>query len=139
MILSGLLVQTAAGKTTLLKAILGLLKPFRGEVIFHDCMTEGNHHRIGYLPQINNIDRKFPISVSEVVHSGLMSINRIIKKYPKKDLEFAGQLMAQMGIYEIRNKAIGELSGGQIQTGIALPGIGQSAQTFGIRRAQYIR
>ncbi len=111
----GVIGPNGGGKTTLLKAILGLLKPFRGEVIFHDCMTEGNHHRIGYLPQINNIDRKFPISVSEVVHSGLMSINRIIKKYPKKDLEFAGQLMAQMGIYEIRNKAIGELSGGQIQ------------------------
>lgn len=111
----GVIGPNGGGKTTLLKAILGLLKPLRGEVVFHDCMTEGNHHRIGYLPQINNIDRKFPISVSEVVHSGLMSINRIIKKYPKKDLEFAGQLMAQMGIYEIRNKAIGELSGGQIQ------------------------
>lgn len=111
----GVIGPNGGGKTTLLKAILGLLTPLRGEVVFHDCMTEGNHHRIGYLPQINNIDRKFPISVSEVVRSGLMSKKRIIKAYAKKDLEFASQLMEQMGIYEIRNKAIGELSGGQIQ------------------------
>ncbi len=111
----GVIGTNGGGKTTLLKAILGLLQPFRGEVVFHDCMTEGNHHRIGYLPQINNIDRKFPISVSEVVKSGLMSKKRIIKKYAQKDLEYAGELMNEMGIYEIRNKAIGELSGGQIQ------------------------
>jgi zinc transport system ATP-binding protein len=111
----GVIGPNGGGKTTLLKAILGLLTPVRGEVVFHDCMTQGNHHRIGYLPQINNIDRKFPISVSEVVKSGLMSKKRIIKAYAKKDLEFAVQLMDQMGIYEIRNKAIGELSGGQIQ------------------------
>ena len=111
----GVIGPNGGGKTTLLKAILGLLQPFRGEVIFHDCMTEGNHHRIGYLPQINNIDRKFPISVSEVVKSGLMSKNSIIKKYAQKDMEYAGELMNEMGIYEIRNKAIGELSGGQIQ------------------------
>jgi len=111
----GVIGPNGGGKTTLLKAILGLLTPVRGEVVFHDCMTQGNQHRIGYLPQINNIDRKFPISVSEVVKSGLMSKKRIIKAYAKKDLEFAVQLMDQMGIYEIRNKAIGELSGGQIQ------------------------
>ncbi len=111
----GVIGPNGGGKTTLLKAILGLLTPVKGEVVFHDCMTEGNHHRIGYLPQINNIDRKFPISVDEVVKSGLMSRKRIIKSYDKKDLEFAGQLMDQMGIYEIRDKAIGELSGGQIQ------------------------
>lgn len=111
----GVIGPNGGGKTTLLKAILGLLTPVRGEVVFHDCMTEGNHHRIGYLPQINNIDRKFPISVSEVVSSGLMSRKKIIRQYEKEDLKFAGELMNQMGIYEIRNKAIGELSGGQIQ------------------------
>ncbi len=111
----GVIGPNGGGKTTLLKAILGLLTPIRGEVVFHSSMTEGNHHRIGYLPQINNIDRKFPISVSEVVKSGLMSKKKIIKQYDKKELEFAGQLMEQMGIYHIRNKAIGELSGGQIQ------------------------
>lgn len=111
----GVIGPNGGGKTTLLKAILGLLTPLRGEVVFHACMTEGNHHRIGYLPQINNIDRKFPISVSEVVKSGLMSRKKIIGKYNKEDVEFACLLMQEMGIYQIRHKAIGELSGGQIQ------------------------
>lgn len=111
----GVIGPNGGGKTTLLKAILGLLKPFSGEVVFHESMTEGNHHRIGYLPQINNIDRKFPISVSEVVKSGLMSRKSIIRQYRKEEIHYADELMNQMGIFEIRNKAIGELSGGQIQ------------------------
>ena len=111
----GVIGPNGGGKTTLLKALLGLLLPFSGEIAFDESMTEGNSHRIGYLPQINNIDRKFPISVSDVVKSGLMSRKRMIKRYDKKEIEFAGLLMQEMGIYEIRNKAIGELSGGQVQ------------------------
>ncbi|MCE1198515.1 MAG: ATP-binding cassette domain-containing protein [Marinilabiliales bacterium] len=111
----GIIGPNGGGKTTLLKAILGLLKPVQGEVAFHPSMSEGNHHRIGYLPQINQIDRKFPISVTDVVKSGLMSKNRLLGRYKTAEVEFAYALMEEMGIAGLRNKAIGELSGGQIQ------------------------
>ena len=111
----GVIGPNGGGKTTLLKAILGLLSPIDGEIVFAESMTEGNTHRIGYLPQINNIDRKFPVTVYDVVRSGLMSRKRIIGRYSSKENERADDLMSEMGISDIRNKAIGELSGGQIQ------------------------
>ena len=111
----GVIGPNGGGKTTLLKALLGLLLPFSGEIVFDESMTEGNSHRIGYLPQINNIDRKFPVTVFDVVRSGLMSRKRLTGRYSLEENDRANKLMSEMGIYNIRSKAIGELSGGQIQ------------------------
>jgi zinc transport system ATP-binding protein len=111
----GVIGPNGGGKTTLLKTILGLLPPMSGEIIFDESMTTSNSYRIGYLPQINNIDRKFPITVYDVVRSGLMSRKRLIGRYTSEENEGAKRLLSEMGIFEIRNKAIGELSGGQIQ------------------------
>ena len=111
----GVIGPNGGGKTTLLKALLGLLPPLSGEINFSDSMTEGNSHRIGYLPQINNIDRKFPVTVFDVVRSGLMSRKRLTGRYNSEENDRANELMTEMGIAGIHNKAIGELSGGQIQ------------------------
>ena len=111
----GVIGPNGGGKTTLLKALLGLLTPISGEINFSESMTEGNSHRIGYLPQINNIDRKFPVTVFDVVRSGLMSRKRLTGRYNSEENDRANELMLEMGISGIRNKAIGELSGGQIQ------------------------
>ena len=111
----GVIGPNGGGKTTLLKALLGLLSPISGEINFSESMTEGNSHRIGYLPQINNIDRKFPVTVFDVVRSGLMSRKRLTGRYNSEENDRANELMLEMGISGIRNKAIGELSGGQIQ------------------------
>jgi len=111
----GIIGPNGGGKTTLLKALLGLIPPTTGEIVFHETMTEGNSHRIGYLPQINNIDRKFPVTVFDVVRSGLMSRKRLIGRYSNEENECARSLMSEMGITGISKKAIGELSGGQIQ------------------------
>lgn len=111
----GVIGPNGGGKTTLLKNILGLLTPLSGEILFDESMSCDDCRRIGYLPQITNIDRKFPISVFDVVKSGLMSRKHIIGKFSKEENERALNLLTEMGIYEIRNKAIGELSGGQIQ------------------------
>ena len=111
----GVIGPNGGGKTTLLKALLGLLSPVSGEINFAESMTEGNTHRIGYLPQINNIDRKFPVTVFDVVRSGLMSRRRLTGRYNSEENDRANDLMSEMGILGIRMKAIGELSGGQIQ------------------------
>jgi zinc transport system ATP-binding protein len=111
----GVIGPNGGGKTTLLKTILGLLPPMSGEIIFDESMTSSNASRIGYLPQINNIDRKFPITVFDVVRSGLMSRKRLIGKYTSEENDRAKKLLSETGIFEIRNKSIGELSGGQIQ------------------------
>ena len=111
----GIIGPNGGGKTTLLKSILGLITPVSGDILFDESMTSGNSYSIGYLPQISNIDRKFPITVFDVIRSGLMSRKRLISKYTSAENERAESLVNEMGIYGIRNKAIGELSGGQIQ------------------------
>ena len=107
----GVIGPNGGGKTTLLKVILGLIKPMEGSVKF----SNSDDKLIGYLPQINTIDHKFPIPVSEVVLSGLMSQKKLFGRYKDEDKEKAKALMAQMGVLHLRDKNIGELSGGQLQ------------------------
>ncbi len=108
----GVIGPNGGGKTTLLKAILGLLKPESGTIHFSKEMS-GRKKPIGYLPQVRHIDRKFPITVFDVVLSGGIMKNRQNVKSVAKDK--AEALLEEMGVAGIRNKAIGELSGGQMQ------------------------
>lgn len=112
----GIIGPNGGGKTTLLKSILGLISPIKGEIIFSTELKNGSgDNRIGYLPQGTNIDKKFPITVFDVVLSGLMSKKKMFKRFSSSDIADVNELLSEMGLYEIRNKAIGQLSGGQIQ------------------------
>ena len=105
----GIIGPNGGGKTTLIKIILGLLKPFSGNIIFKNDFLK---NRIGYMPQTHQLDRKFPIIVSEVVESGLISEKKLSNRARKaKTLE----MIRRMDIEKVANKAIGELSGGQLQ------------------------
>lgn len=95
------------GKTTLLRIILGLLKPSRGNVTRNDPGL-----RIGYLPQKNMIDSHFPISVSEVVMSGLLTVRNL--EEDTRRARFSDTIRA-MGLEQHADKPIGVLSGGQLQ------------------------
>jgi len=108
----GVIGPNGGGKTTLLKAILGLLKPTEGKIEFRNDI-KGKKKPIGYLPQVRHIDRKFPITVFDVVKSGLMMLNG--PKLSVSVKQRVDDLLNEMGIFEIRDKAIGELSGGQMQ------------------------
>jgi len=108
----GVIGPNGGGKTTLLKLILGLEKPSQGKISFGRDLN-GRKKPIGYLPQVRYIDRKFPITVLDVVLSGSIMVG---KKRSKAEInERAMQLLQDMGLTEIRKKANGELSGGQMQ------------------------
>jgi zinc transport system ATP-binding protein len=110
----GIIGPNGGGKTTLIKVILGLLKPKTGEVkYFYDADKKDNF--IGYLPQIHNIDKKFPILVEDVVLSGFMSKFRLLRKTSRYERMLSEQEMEKMGIIHLRKRPIGELSGGQMQ------------------------
>jgi zinc transport system ATP-binding protein len=109
----GVIGPNGGGKTTFIKAILGLLKPMRGEILFRKDLNK-KKKPIGYLPQVKHFDKSFPITVFEVVRSGLMMRNSQKPKGGEVRSEIE-KLLSEMGILEIRNKAIGELSGGQMQ------------------------
>ena len=111
----GIIGPNGGGKTTLLNVILGLIKPFKGSVEFFDDFKTDRNNRIGYLPQINKIDKKFPITVSEVVLSGLIYGSGVFTRYTKSDRKKAVETLEKIGICNIKNTSIGELSGGQMQ------------------------
>lgn len=100
------------GKTTLLRLILRLIKPTSGKVIYRSGGQEVDNLEIGYLPQKNQIDSRFPITVEEVVALGLMSQKGLSKQ---ERSERVAQTIALMGLEQQSKRLIGELSGGQLQ------------------------
>lgn len=104
------------GKTTLVRCILGLLKPTEGTIVCHSQRQDGGQKlRMGYLPQYSRIDRKFPITVGEVVLSGLGGCKPLTAAYTAADRARARDVMARMGLEGLDKRAIGTLSGGQLQ------------------------
>lgn len=110
----GIIGPNGGGKTTLLKTILNLLNPISGDICFYQNGERSKKIKIGYLPQINQIDKKFPISVRDVILSGI-SAKSCFAPYTKEQKQMAEEVAVQMGVIEFIDKAIGELSGGQLQ------------------------
>lgn len=113
----GIIGPNGGGKTTLMRCILGLLKPRSGQIIFHPRRprTMGQGLSIGYLPQYTSIDRKFPIRVEEVILSGLASQKGVMARYTAEDRRLARQVAERMGLSGLEDRPIGALSGGQLQ------------------------
>ena len=111
----GIIGPNGGGKTTLLKIILGLMKPVSGEISFYRDGKNVSSLKIGYLPQINPIDKRFPISVFEVISSGLAGEKPLFKNYTTQQKERVNELIIKMGLENFSKRAIGELSGGQLQ------------------------
>ena len=111
----GVIGPNGGGKTTLVKCILGLHQPSEGKIRFYKNGQEVHDINMGYLPQYNNIDRKFPISVYEVVLSGLSKQKSIFRKYSSNQHDAVHQIISRMGLEGLEDRAIGALSGGQLQ------------------------
>ncbi len=111
----GVIGPNGGGKTTLLNVVLGLIKPYKGSVNFFDDLKFGRNNKIGYLPQQNNIDRKFPITVKDVVLSGLIYGPGFLSRHSKQDKLKADETLLKIGIADLSKYPIGELSGGQMQ------------------------
>ena len=111
----GIIGPNGGGKTTLIKSILGLHQPQKGKIHFYKNGKEVPEINMGYLPQYNNIDKKFPISVYEVILSGLSKQKSIFQRYSNEQHEIVRQMIIQMGLEGMDKRAIGELSGGQLQ------------------------
>lgn len=98
------------GKSTLLKLILGLLKPQDGTI---DKKIKNN--KIGYVPQNTNLNIDFPITALEVVLMGHISSKKKIFGYSKEDIACAMGSLKSVGMENFANSKIGDLSGGQRQ------------------------
>jgi zinc transport system ATP-binding protein len=106
----GIIGPNGGGKTSLIKAILGLIKPVRGSI---KCSL--NSSEIGYLPQGSNLDENFPITVREVIASGLEHGLKVITGSSKNRRQKIENALETVGLNALQSRPIGELSGGELQ------------------------
>jgi zinc transport system ATP-binding protein len=114
----GIAGPNGAGKTTLIKAILGLVPISGGDIkILRTSLGKFNHWgKIGYLPQKSStINALFPATVDEIVTLGLLSQKRLPRRITKNDQEKVKQILEELGISDLKDKMLSELSGGQQQ------------------------
>lgn len=111
----GIIGPNGGGKTTLIKSIMGLKEIQKGQIEFYKNGTKVNHIGIGYLPQYNQVDKRFPINVEEVVLSGLDTPKNIWKRYTGKQKQQVRETIMKMGLSGLEKRSIGTLSGGQLQ------------------------
>jgi len=109
----GVIGPNGGGKTTLLKLILGLLKPVSGGIIFNNDLINGS--RIGYLPQISTGDMNYPVTVKDIILSGLMIGKGIFSRMSVTDRKKADHVIGQLGLEGMEGATVNELSGGQMQ------------------------
>ena len=105
----GIIGPNGAGKTTLFQCILGLLNTYSGRITILNEDVKKNKKiftKIGYIPQKKSIDQKFPLTVEELVS---LSLTR------KTSMNVVYEILKQVGLYNMKNKLIGQLSGGQQQ------------------------
>ncbi|MBM7839880.1 zinc transport system ATP-binding protein [Alkalihalobacillus xiaoxiensis] len=108
--------ENGAAKTTLLRNILGLLKPTVGSVTLANTNQSGDKLVVGYVPQqVASFNVGFPSTVLELVQSGRYQRGRWLKPLSKSDKEQVKRSLDSVGMWNMRHKRIGELSGGQKQ------------------------
>ncbi len=116
-VFTGIIGGNGSGKSTLLKTIAGLLKPVRGEVLIGGEPPQSARAYLGYMPQVNNVDWRFPITVRELVSMGRYQfswhrrLGSLIRN--RDDRDAIDSAMEMMGVQDLRERQIHELSGGQ--------------------------
>lgn len=111
----GMIGPNGGGKTTLLKAILGLIKPSRGKIMVFGASPISVRKRIGYLPQKSHFDQNFPITALEVVLMGRYGRRGIFRRYSLHDRNVALDALDYVDMKMYADREIGSLSGGQQQ------------------------
>ena len=106
----GILGRNGGGKSTLIKLILGFLKPASGTIKYNI-----DRKKTGYLPQIREFDSTFPISVYDLIISGLTDRKNLFRRFNMQEKKSASDIMDEFGISELSGKLINEVSGGQLQ------------------------
>jgi zinc transport system ATP-binding protein len=109
----GVIGPNGGGKTTLLRVILGLVKPVTGRMVFNNELLNGNS--IGYLPQMSTGDINYPVTVTDIILSGLMIRKGIISRMSASDKKKADNVIDELGLSGMSESTLNELSGGQIQ------------------------
>ena len=109
----GVIGPNGSGKSTLMKSVLGLVKPWRGDAYILGKPAATQRRWVGYMPQMEEVDWDFPVTVADVALMGRYSRRGLLRRTTAEDREAAESALQRVGMYSFRNRLIGELSGGQ--------------------------
>lgn len=113
----GIIGPNGGGKSTLIKLMLGLLKPGQGNISLFgkDIRDFRDWYKIGYVPQKTYVEMNFPLTVEEMVAMGRYGTRGLFRFPTSADREKVRQALKHVELYDDRDKQIGDLSGGQQQ------------------------
>jgi manganese/zinc/iron transport system ATP- binding protein len=113
--LVGIIGPNGAGKSTMIRAIMGLTPASSGWVQIFGETFEKSRHRVGYVPQREQVDWDFPVNVMDVVLMGRYGRRGWLRRVTKEDKKIAEESLDKVGMLPFRNRQIANLSGGQQQ------------------------
>jgi ABC-type Mn2+/Zn2+ transport system ATPase subunit len=116
-----------AGKSTLFHVIAGTLKPTQGQVNIYGSGPQG-HSCVGYVPQRNRIDWRFPVTVQDVVMMGRVGKIGLLRWPRRQDRRLVNEALTRVDMNAFANRQIGELSGGQQQRVFLARALAQEAE-----------
>lgn len=128
--LVGIIGPNGAGKSTFLKAMLNLIPKDKGAVRVMGKSIAEVRKSIAYVPQRNDIDWDFPITVHDAVLIGTYPHLKLFRRPKKKDKDWAMECLQRVGMQEFSKRQIGELSGGQQQRVFLARALAQKANLF---------
>ncbi|MGA5688312.1 metal ABC transporter ATP-binding protein [Cytobacillus pseudoceanisediminis] len=128
--LVGIIGPNGAGKSTFLKAMLNLIPKDKGAVRVMGKSIAEVRKSIAYVPQRNDIDWDFPITVHDAVLIGTYPHLKLFRRPKKKDKDWAMECLQRVGMQEFSKRQIGELSGGQQQRVFLARALAQKADLF---------
>lgn len=126
----GIIGPNGAGKSTFIKSLLEVIKKRSGTVRVEGKDISEYKRKIAYVPQKNDIDLTFPITVKDTVLTGTYPNLRIFQRPGKKERQRVEECMAMVDISDLANKQISNLSGGQLQRVFIARALAQKADVF---------
>jgi len=125
-----LLGPNGAGKSTLLRVLAGLVKPNQGSVVWRGSALKASTREIAFLPQRDNREANFPITVKEVVEMGRYPHLGMWRRFGKVDEEKVEEACTQMKLLDLLDRQIDQLSGGQQQRTFIARALAQEAHVL---------
>jgi len=128
--LVGIIGPNGAGKSTMIRAIMGLTPASSGWVQIFGESFEKNRHRVGYVPQREQVDWDFPVNVMDVVLMGRYGRRGWLRRVTKEDQKIAEESLDKVGMLPFRNRQIANLSGGQQQRAFLARALAQQSDLY---------